>query len=31
MTSCLMVMDGFQAWSSFKMDRQMVPEGYTLG
>lgn len=28
---CLMVMAGLQASSSFKIDRQTVPEGYTFG
>lgn len=28
---CLIVMAGFHASSSFRIDRQTVPEGYTLG
>ena len=28
---CLTVMAGFHASSSFKIDRQTVPEGYTFG
>ena len=27
----LIVMAGFQASSSFRMDKQTVPDGYTLG
>lgn len=28
---CLTVMAGFHASSSFRIDRQTVPDGYTLG
>ena len=29
--SCLTVSDGFQSLSSLSMERQTVPDGYTLG
>ena len=31
MLTCLMVMAGLQSLSSSRIDRQTVPEGYTLG
>ncbi len=29
--TCLMLMPGFHASSSFKMDKHTVPDGYTFG
>ena len=31
MRICFTVMDGFQPFSSFKMERQTFPDGYTFG